>query len=58
MNTWTSLISPLPNDLTNCPEPEAWASVLQTCTFCPWPGLPPSLFSFPALSSSRKPSQT
>lgn len=29
MNTWTSLISPLPNYPTNCQEPEAWASVLQ-----------------------------
>lgn len=29
MNTWTSLISPLPNYLTNWQEPEAWASVLQ-----------------------------
>lgn len=29
MNTWTSLISPLPNYLTNCQKPEAWASVLQ-----------------------------
>lgn len=56
MNTWTSLISPLPNDLTNCQEPEAWACVLQMCTF--FPGQPPCLFSFPALSSSRKPSQT
>lgn len=29
MNTWTSLISSLPNYLTNCQEPEAWASVIQ-----------------------------
>lgn len=29
MNTWTSLISPLPNYLTNFQEPETLASVLQ-----------------------------
>lgn len=57
MHTWTALMSPLPDYLTNCQEPEAWASVLQMCTFSPWPGLPPFLFSSLAFSST-KPSQT
>lgn len=49
MNTWPSLISPLPNYLPNCQEPEAWASVLQMCALLPSlassiPLLPSGLF--------------
>jgi hypothetical protein len=54
MNTWTSLIIPLTNYLTNCQEPEAWASVLQMWSLFPSLAWPHSPFSFATCSSSRK----
>lgn len=50
MNTWTSLISSLPNYLTNCQEPEAWACYPDVSLFFfAWAGPIPLPLSSPLL---------
>lgn len=56
MNTWASLIIPLPNYLTYCQEPEAWASGSPDVSFSFLVVPAPFLFLL-VYTSSKKPSQ-